>query len=303
MLKNATKYLTPEPHLHVQLHSKTNSITWFPSFILWELWTVFKMHSCRHAERRRCPSDRFQAAFDSWIISQWKQMCSYLKIIEEVLILHSQWHAALSSFSHQMKEDLCDQSHLFATSSFFWWHPTHQLCVISAIRAVRWVTLCCCGCDSSAPLPVGEMPHMFSFFLSILSLHVSLSQLCLPLATASLCQPPWEKEVCVCVGRNLCGIILDGLHKIPEFLRNLRKKMNCPLVSRLCVAYLFTQLFLGCGFFFPQWILDLLAVGFTQWHTEVINKVELTQSQTENTLERHMEGLSGPWIISAAQSK
>lgn len=72
--------------------------------------------------------------------------------------------------------------------------------------------------------------------------------------TALLYQPLGEKEVCVCVGGNLCGIILDGLHRTAEFLRNVRKKMNCPLVSRFRVAYLLIELFLGCVFPKESWI-------------------------------------------------
>lgn len=197
-----TKYLTPEPHLHVQLHSRTNSTTRVPFLFC---------NSCELSSRcevagkllfkRRWPSGRFQAAIGSWIISHWQQMCSCLKIIEEVLILHPQWHAALQSFSHRIKEDLCDQSHLFATASFFWWHPTHHLWVISAIRAVRLVTSCCCGCDSSAPFPVGEMPHVFSFsFLSFAGCF-SFSALSSALYCLTLSTPVRKGSVCVCLRR------------------------------------------------------------------------------------------------------
>lgn len=285
--------------LHVRLHSMTNSTTWIP-FLLFECcelpldayWTA-----C-WALKEDALQAGFQAAPGSLLVTQWQQRCSSLKInrtFEEVLTRcansdtqHSQ------SFSHQMKEDLCDQSHLFVIFLFFLMtfyssamsHFSNQSCDSHAAVVDVMGSFCPNGSTLS---PVGKMSRAFSSVSSLsFAACVSSSSLSSVLCRHRLLHPINHCEkgsVCVCISRNLCGTIADGLHRIQEFLGN----SNDPSPRFRALSSLLIV--------FPK-NPDLPAGDFPQWHTEVI---ALTVSL--NTVRRHIEGLSRHWIISVSQSK
>lgn len=198
--------------LHVRLHSMTNSTTWIP-FLLFECcelpldayWTA-----C-WALKEDALQAGFQAAPGSLLVTQWQQRCSSLKInrtFEEVLTRcansdtqHSQ------SFSHQMKEDLCDQSHLFVIFLFF----SDDILLISHEsfqQSELWFTCCCCGCDGKF---LSEWQHFVPswkdvpcvFFrvlplICCMCLFLQFVFCPLPTSPASPYQPLWERK-CVCL--------------------------------------------------------------------------------------------------------
>lgn len=236
--------------LHVRLHSMTNSTTWIP-FLLFECcelpldahWTA-----C-WALKEDALQAGFQAAPGSLLVTQWQQMCSSLKInrtFEEVLTRcansdtqHSQ------SFSHQMKEDLCDQSHLFVIFFFFLMtfyssamsHFSNQSCWVSHMLllwmwwevSVRMAALC---------PQLERCPVRFLCPPSHL-LHVSLPPVCLPSFADIACftlSTTVRKEVCVFASAGICVGLLPMV--CTGFRNFLETQMIHPLVSELWVAYL-----------------------------------------------------------------
>lgn len=198
-------------------------------------------------------------------------MCSSLKInrtFEEVLthcansdMQHSQ------SFSHQMKEELCDQSHLFVI--FFFpddilpiSHESFQQSELLGESHAAVVDVMGSFCPYGSTLsPVGKMSCAFSLsslsFAACFSFSSLSSALCRHRLLHSInhCE---KGSVCVCISRNLCGTIADGLHRIQEFLGNSNElSPRVRALSSLLIV-------------FPK-NPDLPAVDFPQWHTEVIN--------------------------------